>query len=128
MNNGAKRVIRGRFLGLLVIAGLTVLSGCGDAAGENVVSITVKKGTFEILIPAFGELQAVKSTPIAVPAQVRGSQTIAWMAPENSMVKNGDPVVRFDSDWYHGRIRSQEFEIAKLNLEIGKKENPGRFD
>lgn len=117
------RLIDIYLLGVFLIAGLISFPGCSDGVDDTVATISIKKGTFEILIPAFGELQAVKSTSVAVPSQIRGRLTIAWMAPENSMVKKGQPVVRFDSAWYHDRIRRQEFEIAKLNLDIGKKEN-----
>jgi multidrug efflux pump subunit AcrA (membrane-fusion protein) len=84
--------------------------------------MTVEKGSFEIVIPAFGELQAVKSTPIMVPPQVRGRQTIAWMAPENSLVKKGDTVIRMDSTWYNERIQREEYAVSKLDLEIKKKQ------
>ncbi len=123
MNFNKFRPVSDYLIILLLTAGLMIINGCAGKTDDSVISLKVKKGVFEILIPAFGELQAVKSTPIAVPAQVRGSQTISWMAPENSMVKKGDIVVRFDSDWYYDRIRTQEFEIAKLNLDIRKKEN-----
>lgn len=126
MNVQAKPLICNYVLGILLITGLISMPGCGGSTNDSVAAITLKKGTFEIFIPAFGELQAVKSTPISVPPQIRGSLTIAWLTPENSVVKKGQPVVRFDSSWYHDRIRRQEFEIAKLNLDIGKKQ--GQLD
>jgi HlyD family secretion protein len=104
-------------IGLIV----AVSVGCGGSGESAPVFMTVQKGTFEIVIPAFGELQAVKSTPIAVPTQVRGNQTIAWLAPENSLVKEGDTVIRFDSTWYQDRIRGEEYTIAKVDLEIKQK-------
>ena len=99
---------------------LAVDSGCGGSR-EEVTTMTVTKGSFEIVIPAFGELQAVKSTPIMVSPQVRGRQTIAWMAPENSFVQEGDTVVRMDSAWYDERIKKEGYEVAKLDLEIKTK-------
>jgi multidrug efflux pump subunit AcrA (membrane-fusion protein) len=84
--------------------------------------MTVRKGVFEIVIPGFGQLQAVKATPISVPPQLRGRQTLAWLAPENSYVKKGEIVARLDANWYSQRILTEEFNISKLNLEIQKKQ------
>jgi len=83
--------------------------------------VTVQKNNFRIVIPGFGELQAVKSTPISLPVQARGAQTIAWMAPENSLVKSGDIVIRLDGDPYRQRIQKEEFKVLKLDLEINEK-------
>lgn len=85
-------------------------------------NMNVRKGTFEIVIPAFGELQAAKSTPIVVSPESRFAlQTIAWLAPEYSMVKSGDVVIRLASMELADLLRTEEAEIAKLNLDIGQK-------
>ena len=103
---------------------LLVLSiwGCGAPGERSIASMTVRKSTFEIVIPGFGELQAVTSTPILVPSQLRRSQTLAWIAPENSYVKKGETVIRLDGNWYNEQIQQEEFNISKLDLEIRKKE------
>ena len=85
--------------------------------------MNVRKGTFEIVIPAFGELQAAKSTPIVVSPESRFAlQTVAWMAPDYSLVKSGDVVIRLASTELPALLRSEEAEMAKLNLEIAQKE------
>jgi len=101
---------------------LFIFAGCGASGEKTIAFMTVQKKTFELIIPAFGELQAVTSTPITVPPTVRGSQTIAWIAPENSIVKKGETVIRMDAAWYKEKIQTEEFSIAKLNLQIGEKE------
>lgn len=105
----------------LIFTLIFALTGCGGSGLENISSMTVRKGPFEIVIPAFGELKSVKSTPIMVPAQVRGRQTITWMAEENKMVKAGETVIRLDANYYHERIKKEEFAIAKLNLQLNDK-------
>jgi HlyD family secretion protein len=106
---------------LLLIAVLA--AACGRPDGAAVANMKVRKGTFEIIIPAFGELQAAKSTPIVVSPENRfAPQTIAWMAPEYSMVKSGDVVIRLASTELADLLRTEEAEMAKLNLEIGQKE------
>jgi len=85
--------------------------------------MSVRKGTFEIVIPAFGELQAAKSTPIVVSPESRFAlQTVAWLAPDYSLVKSGDVVIRLASTELPELLRSEEAEMAKLNLEIAQKE------
>lgn len=110
---------KGQWLALIIV--LVIIYGCSGAGKSSLAFMTVEKGTFEIVIPGFGELQAVKSTPIAVPSRVRGSQTIAWLALENTLVKKGDIVIRLDSVWYHERIQREEYNIAKMDLEIKQK-------
>ncbi|HLP61296.1 MAG TPA: hypothetical protein VK186_20805, partial [Candidatus Deferrimicrobium sp.] len=87
-----KMKIHFTLLGIMAVMGFLAAMGCGNPGKE--AAMTVQKGTFEIVIPAFGELDAVKSTPILASAQIRGQQTIAWIAPENSRVKAGETVIR----------------------------------
>ena len=76
--------MRTRDLGGRAAPGRGLLAAaCGGPGGEAMAGMNVRRGTFEIVIPAFGELQAAKSTPIVVSPESRfGLQTIAWMAPE----------------------------------------------
>jgi HlyD family secretion protein len=96
-------------------------AACGGTKNTGMAVLKVHKGTFQIVIPAFGELQAAKSTPIVVPPESRfGIQTIAWMAPEYSSVKEGEVVIRLASTDLKERLRVEEAEME--NLEIRKKE------
>jgi HlyD family secretion protein len=84
--------------------------------------LKVRKAEFQVVIPAFGELQAAKSTPIVVPPESRwGLQTIAWMAPEYSLVKKDEVVIRLASADLAERLRVEQAEMDKLDLEIEKK-------
>ncbi len=104
-----------------ILACIIGITGCGGSEKDAAV-ITMQKETFEIVIPAFGELDAVKSTPIMASAQVRGQQTIAWMIPENSQVKTGETVIRMAASYYVDSLRTEKFNIARLDLEIQDKE------
>ena len=106
---------------VLLLAMGSGFSGCGGGGSTDALTIKVEKGTFEISIPSFGELHAVTSTPIAVPPQLRGSQTLAWIVPENTFVHQGETVIRLDPEGYKDRIQKESFEIDKLNLEIYEK-------
>lgn len=102
---------------------ILLATSCGRPGGAAVANMSVRKGTFEIVIPAFGELQAAKSTPIVVSPESRFAlQTVAWLAPDYSLVKSGDVVIRLASTELPELLRSEEAEMAKLNLEIAQKE------
>jgi HlyD family secretion protein len=108
---------------LAAVLSLALASACGRTRAAAVASLKVRTGPFEIVIPAFGELQAAKSTPIVVPPENSYSlETIAWIAPEYSMVKAGDVVIRLASTELPELLRSEQAEMAKVNLEIAQKE------
>jgi multidrug efflux pump subunit AcrA (membrane-fusion protein) len=108
--------------GALLLAAV-LAAACGRPGSTAVANMNIRKGPFEIVIPAFGELQAAKSTPIVVSPESRFAlQTIAWMAPEYSLVKSGDVVIRLASTELPDLLRSEQAEMAKLNLEIAQKE------
>ncbi len=112
-----------RLLGA-VIAFAAFGAACGGPKNAAMAVLMVRKGTFQVVIPAFGELQATKSTPIVVPIESQrfGLQTISWMAPEYSSVKTGEVVIQLASTDLKDRLRVEEAEMAKLDLEIRKKE------
>lgn len=112
-----------RLLGAL-IAIAALVAACGGPKYAPMAVLKVRKGTFQVVIPAFGELQAAKSTPIVVPIESQrfGLQTISWMAPEYSSVKTGEVVIRLANTDLKDRLRVEDAEMAKLDLEIRKKE------
>lgn len=115
--------MRMRMAGLLLIASVVFSAACGGTGKADIANLRVFRGDFRIVIPAFGELQAVKSTPLIVAPQSNfGRQTIAWMAADNSTVKKGELVIRLDSSELRELLRKEEAEVSKLDLEVGKKE------
>ena len=108
---------------ILALAAAAGLAGCARPASSAMAVLQVQKADFEVVLPAFGELQAAKSTPIVVSPESRFAlQTIAWMAPEYSMVKGGDVVIRLASTELPDLLRAEDAEVAKLRLEIAQKE------
>ena len=110
-------------LGALIVFA-AFAAACGGTKNAAMAVLKVHKGTFQVVIPAFGELQAAKSTPIIVPIESQrfGIQTISWMAPEYSSVKKGEVVIRLASTDLKERLRVEVAEMAKLDLEIRIKE------
>jgi len=114
--------MRGKIAAVALLTIALLAARCNRRPGAAVAGLQVRKGTFEVVIPAFGELQAAKFTPIVVSPESRFAlQTIAWMAPEYSMVKSGEVVIRLASTELVDLLRTEKAEMAKLDLEIEKK-------
>jgi len=109
------------FSPLLLIAAMFIFYSCSSSS-QNIMSMKVDYSPFEIVIPAFGELQAAKSTPITPSERTRWELTISWLAPENAFVKTGETVVRMNAARFIDLIAAEESNLAKINLEIKTKE------
>ncbi len=105
---------------LLVVAGVLLfqyrsslsssISKVFAAAEDDPIPVTrLTRQPFSMTVPSTGEIVGLETTPVPTPSTSSGSLTIAWLIPEGSFVKAGDPVIRCDST------------DAKLNLE--KQEN-----
>ena len=57
---------------------------------------SARKGEFQVIVRCRGELVSMRSVQLVAPMNVPGMQ-IAWQAPPNGEVKEGDVVIRFDS-------------------------------
>src|SRR5277367_277825 len=57
---------------------------------------SARRGEFQVIVRCRGELTSTRSVQLVAPMNVPGMQ-IAWQAPPNGEVKEGDVVIRFDS-------------------------------
>jgi multidrug efflux pump subunit AcrA (membrane-fusion protein) len=109
-----------RILGVLIIS---VMAGaCSQSSVENVETVAVGSGLFEITMYAKGELQAAESTPIKPPPGSRNPRTIEWMVPDNSWVTKGDMVARFDSSSALRGTQDVGIELSKVDLQVLSKQ------
>ena len=118
---------------LPAICTLVLLSACGSSANEQVEVLRIETGRFDISLLASGELRAAESTPVMPPPGSRSPRVISWLLPDNSIVKKGDVVMRFDvSDAERGALETgieltkvdlhvltREFELDRLLAELG---------
>src|SRR5215831_18280227 len=66
------------------------------AQGSAELPVTaVHKGEFRVIIRSRGDIKASRSVPIYAP--VVPNLTIAWMATAGEQIREGQPVIRFDS-------------------------------
>jgi HlyD family secretion protein len=88
-------------------------------------SYSVRLGTFDVTIPASGELAALRQTEIA--SQLEGRATITEIVDEGEQVSEGDVLVRLDDEDIRNRLKDAEVAVknaetalitARSNLQI----------
>ena len=107
---------------LIALAAFLPLVRPGEA---SVPTLTVEPQEFVRKVPAQGNLQAVRATPIAVPMGVPGPFRIGWVAQDGSRVKKGDVVIRFDPSEIEKRLIEAEDELRETRLRMEKEQVQG---
>jgi HlyD family secretion protein len=103
---------------LAAICALVLLFGCRFSANEQVEVLLLEASRFDISLLADGELRAAESTPVMPPQGSGGPRIISWLIPNNSAVKEGDVLVRFDvSDAERGALETG-IELTKVDLQV----------
>jgi HlyD family secretion protein len=84
------------------------------AAGEEdpIPTQVLEKASFQLEVPATGEIVGLESTPVPTPATRAGGLRVAWLIPEGSFVDQGQTVVRFDSTDAHLNLEKQENTLS----------------
>ncbi len=126
------------FLLIVAIIGGYIIVGAVFTTKVDIPTALAFKGEFIISQDANGSVDAKRAYTITTP-RIRGLQ-ITWLAPEGSMVKAGDPIVKFDATQqladladYQSSLKiaqtalersQQEFSIQEkqLNLELKRAE------
>ena len=88
--------------------------------GIDVPTFEVKRVAFSRHITAEGNLRAVNATAISAPPMNEGPLKIAWMAPDGSAVRKGEPVVRFDPSDLEKKLKDGEADRASAEAKIEK--------
>ena len=105
---------------MVLLAFMVLVSGCTQAPlTPNLYR--VEQRSFEIKIPAEGELFAAKATVISAPVSGNGPQNIAWLAPEYSTVKKGDIIAKFDGELMEVESRDKRNEMSITEQDIIEK-------
>ncbi|MEN8185171.1 MAG: hypothetical protein ABFS46_21825, partial [Myxococcota bacterium] len=87
----------------LALAGVAVLRSVPEP-GEMIPVVRVVRGDVRITVTESGELRAAHQATVSAPTD----KQIVWLVPEGSRVREGDELVRFES---------QKYEIAKSSAE-----------
>jgi RND family efflux transporter MFP subunit len=94
-------------------------------AGADVPTLRIEAGDFVRKVPAQGDLKSVRATPISVPAGVPGPFRIGWLAPDGSLVRQGDVVIRFDPSALEKRLIDAEDDLRGARLKMEKEQLSG---
>lgn len=99
---------------------LTRTNGAGD-----VPTLRVEPRELVRSVPAQGNLQALRATPISVPVDVPGPFRIGWLAPDGSRVRKGAAVIRFDPSAIEKRLVDAEDDLREAQLKMEKERLSG---
>jgi len=106
-------------LAALAIAGARLWRGAG-ARADAVATYTVARDRFVRRVTAEGNLRAVKATRLTPPRGNGpfGPSKIAWLAPDGTLVKKGDVVVRFDPSDPEKQLRDGRDDLESASARL----------
>ncbi len=116
-----RRVIAVWISALISLAGASVLAvhvfrPAAAKTSSTLPLATARRGEFLVTVTCRGELQAEESVQIVAPNVP--DLTIVWMAPPNSAVKAGDPVLRFDASGAQRQLKEKEAALAQAKASL----------
>ncbi|MCH9651712.1 MAG: HlyD family efflux transporter periplasmic adaptor subunit [Deltaproteobacteria bacterium] len=111
---------RGRWISRGGIALLLAVGGLACSTPETVSTLTVERRDFVNTVSAEGLLVAERSVTVAAPSQIEGAARIAWLAPEGTLLKEGDLIARFDPSEMKVQLAKGEADLETRGLEISK--------
>jgi HlyD family secretion protein len=121
---------RGLVVKRIIFVAVVVLVIFGGYLGVNAIftksyeipTYDVRQGAFVISQKVTGEVDAKQAWVLSAP-RIRALQ-ITWLAPEGSMVAEGDPVIKFDATQQQAELTDfqSSLKIAKTNLERQRQE------
>jgi multidrug efflux pump subunit AcrA (membrane-fusion protein) len=77
---------------------------------------SARKGEFRVIIRSRGDLKASRSVPIYAP--VVPNLTIAWMAAAGEQIREGQPVIRFDSSSAEQQLIQKEAALKQAQATL----------
>ncbi len=90
----------------------------GDS--EDLVYYRLKRASFTVEVPAFGELRTASSTEISVPRLRSGGIRVYWVVKNGSRIKAGDTLIEFDASPFIREAKDTEnnLEATLRQLEV----------
>ncbi|MES2731209.1 MAG: RND transporter, partial [Bacteroidota bacterium] len=110
---------------LLSLAGIWYFASAKESKNADLL-VQVKKGQFEVVVPATGELEAKNSVrivgPSALPSVNIYTMKIANLVAEGTKVKKGEFVSSLDETEIRTKLRERETELQKRQSEYTQTE------
>ncbi len=110
--------------GALVLLVVWSLSRIGSSTG-SVATAEIQPGRFVRDVVAAGTLEAVRTTPIVVPADVEREQRVAVLARDGARLAAGDLVVQFDPYEAQRESADGRSDLASALARMEKAESEG---
>lgn len=107
-----------RRLATLVLA--LALGACGGLGAPSLPTERVSPAPWRETVAVDGEVRALKTTPLPVPGGNFDPRTLAWVAPEGSVVRSGDLLARFEAE--RSRLQLDQARIELLRSELQRHE------
>jgi len=89
---------------------------------DAVAPIEVKRADLVLSVDVEGELAAVRQTEIGVPPIAEVDFKIAFLAPEGQQVKQGDSVLRLDTEPLERQLAEKRAELQEAQKKVEQKE------
>ncbi|MEX2285502.1 MAG: efflux RND transporter periplasmic adaptor subunit [Planctomycetaceae bacterium] len=90
----------------------------GSADASHLVTETVKKGPFRIVVSERGQLDSLKSATIT--SGVEGTTTIIFIVPEGTQVHAGQLVCELDSSTLVDKQKEQQIKLTQATADLEK--------
>jgi len=120
------RVPRRRILVVLGVLVVAVAAGAARAgwrsAADVLTPVKVVREDLVLTVDVDGELAAVRSTDIGAPPVTEVEFKIAFLAPEGSAVKTGQPILGFDTEALNRLLVDKKAELAEFTKKAEQKE------
>lgn len=118
--------------GLLLLGGILIVAGIiwaivealpGESLRDEIPTYIVKRQPFKVTIKAIGELEAISSKALTAPFNGK----IVKLIPEGTFVKEGDPVIWFDTTDLEEEKQNLETEIKLAESKVKQLEEELRL-
>lgn len=104
-------------LGAVAGGGIWLYRAAKVEAKADLPVASARRGEFQVIVRCRGELVSTRSAQLIAPVNVPG-MVIAWQAPPNSEVKQGDVVVRFDSSAVQQTLLEQQAGLQQAQASL----------
>src|ERR1700737_1881895 len=112
---------RGALAGVGVVI-LLALVGLRGSQADVPNPLPVKRQDLVQTVEVEGELQAVRSTELGVPPVQDAEFKIAFLIPEGTAVKKGQPVLGFDTEALQRQLVQKQAEFQEAAKKVEQKE------
>jgi multidrug resistance efflux pump len=109
-------------LAVAVLLAGGALGLAGRRTAPQVPVLALVREDFVRRVPALGNLQAVKATPIVAPTDAPGPFRVGWIAEDGARVAAGEEVIRFDPSEAEKQLVEAEDTLRETRLRLDKQD------